>query len=63
MQELVDACERAIKEIKDSEAKKQDELLPICRVPLITSPNEEQLLIQSTTKVCAEIVNITLDDP
>lgn len=42
--ELASACEQAL-------LKKQREAEPICRVPLITSQKEEQLLISSTTKV------------
>lgn len=41
--ELAEYCERALLK-KDPEA--------ICRVPLITSQREEQLLINSSTKVC-----------
>lgn len=40
--ELAESCERAL-------MKKEPE--PICRVPLITSQKEEQLLISSSTKV------------
>lgn len=40
--ELVDSCERAL-------LKKEPE--PICRVPLITSQKEEQILIGASTKV------------
>lgn len=40
--ELADSCERAL-------IKKEPE--PICRVPLITSQKEEQLLISSSAKV------------
>lgn len=42
--ELAGACEQAL-------LKKEREAEPICRVPLITSQKEEQLLINSTTKV------------
>ncbi|CAA9999918.1 unnamed protein product [Nesidiocoris tenuis] len=42
--ELVQACEQAL-------MKKEREAEPICRVPLITSPKEELLLISSTSKV------------
>lgn len=42
--ELVSACEQAL-------LKKERDAEPICRVPLITSPKEEQLLINSTSKV------------
>ena len=41
--ELVNACESALKRHSSAE--------PICRVPLITSPKEEQVLIGSTSKV------------
>lgn len=40
--ELADSCERAL-------VKKEPE--PICRVPLITSQKEEQILIGASTKV------------
>lgn len=40
--ELADSCERAL-------LKKEPE--PICRVPLITSQKEEQILIGASTKV------------
>nr|CAD7429260.1 unnamed protein product [Timema monikensis] len=42
--ELVESCEQAL-------VKKEREAEPICRVPLITSQKEEQLLISSTAKV------------
>lgn len=41
--ELAESCERAL-------LKKEPE--PICRVPLITSQKEEQILIGASTKVC-----------
>lgn len=41
---LVESCEQALK-------FKHREVEPICRVPLITSHKEEQLLINSTSKV------------
>lgn len=41
---LVESCEQALK-------YKHREVEPICRVPLITSHKEEQLLISSTSKV------------
>lgn len=43
--ELIDSCEIALK------MKKEREVEPICRVPLITSQREEQLLISTCTKV------------
>lgn len=46
---LVESCEQALK-------FKHREVEPICRVPLITSHKEEQLLINSTAKVMACIV-------
>lgn len=49
--ELSGACEQALL-IKEREAE------PICRVPLITSQKEEQLLINSTTKVGHEVTLI-----
>lgn len=42
--ELVESCELAL-------MKKEREVEPICRVPLITSQREEQLLISTCTKV------------
>lgn len=44
IEELTDSCQQAL-------AKKEREAEPICRVPLITSHKEEQLLIMSTSKV------------
>lgn len=41
---LVESCEQALK-------YKHREVEPICRVPLITSHKEEQLLISLTSKV------------
>ena len=43
VQELVDLIE--------TQLKRKEELEPICRVPLITSQKEEQILISSTAKV------------
>lgn len=42
--ELAESCEQAL-------LKKERDAEPICRVPLITSQKEEQLLISSTSKV------------
>lgn len=42
--DLADFCDRALQ-------NKQKEPEPICRVPLITSQKEEQLLISSSLKV------------
>lgn len=47
--ELAESCEQAL-------LKKEREAEPICRVPLITSQKEEQLLIGSTTKVFILII-------
>ena len=44
VQDLVDLCEATLK-------MKIDEVEPICKVPLITSPKEEQALVASTSKV------------
>lgn len=44
IEELTDSCQQAL-------SKKEREAEPICRVPLITSHKEEQLLIMSTSKV------------
>ncbi|XP_074641108.1 BTB/POZ domain-containing adapter for CUL3-mediated RhoA degradation protein 3-like [Tubulanus polymorphus] len=49
VQGLVDAAETALK-------KKNEELEPICRVPLITSQKEEQSLIQSTSKPVVKLL-------
>jgi BTB/POZ domain-containing adapter for CUL3-mediated RhoA degradation protein len=42
--ELAESCEQAL-------LRKERDTEPICRVPLITSQKEEQLLISSTSKV------------
>jgi BTB/POZ domain-containing adapter for CUL3-mediated RhoA degradation protein len=42
--DLIESCEMAL-------VKREREAEPICRVPLITSQKEEQLLITSTLKV------------
>lgn len=42
--ELSESCDRALKKL-------EREAEPICRVPLITSLREEQILINSTLKV------------
>ncbi|XP_073983167.1 BTB/POZ domain-containing adapter for CUL3-mediated RhoA degradation protein 3 [Rhodnius prolixus] len=47
--ELVSACEQAL-------LKKERDAEPICRVPLITSPKEEQLLINSTSKPVVKLL-------
>jgi BTB/POZ domain-containing adapter for CUL3-mediated RhoA degradation protein len=45
-------CMQELVEIVDAQVKKSfEELEPICKVPLITSQREEQILISSTTKV------------
>lgn len=44
IEELTEACLQALN-------KKERDAEPICRVPLITSQREEQLLIMSTSKV------------
>lgn len=46
IQELSECCESALR-------KREMDLEPICRVPLITSSKEEQMLINSSTKVCS----------
>lgn len=43
--ELAESCEKAL-------PKKERDVDPICRVPLITSAKEEQVLIGASTKVC-----------
>ncbi|XP_066996641.1 BTB/POZ domain-containing adapter for CUL3-mediated RhoA degradation protein 3 [Anabrus simplex] len=47
--ELAESCEQAL-------MKKEREAEPICRVPLITSQKEEQLLISSTTKPVVKLL-------
>lgn len=47
--ELVESCENAL-------TFKERETEPICRVPLITSQKEEQLLISSTTKPVVKLL-------
>ncbi|XP_014288280.1 BTB/POZ domain-containing adapter for CUL3-mediated RhoA degradation protein 3 [Halyomorpha halys] len=47
--ELASACEQAL-------LKKEREAEPICRVPLITSQKEEQLLINSTSKPVVKLL-------
>lgn len=42
--ELAESCEKAL-------PKKERDVDPICRVPLITSAKEEQVLIGASTKV------------
>lgn len=49
IEELTDSCQQAL-------AKKERDAEPICRVPLITSHKEEQLLIMSTSKVCFHVI-------
>lgn len=44
IEELTESCLQAL-------AKKERDAEPICRVPLITSQKEEQLLIMATAKV------------
>ena len=44
IQGLVDQCQKVLK-------KKQDEYFPVCRIPVITSQREAQLLISSSSKV------------
>lgn len=47
--ELAESCEQALQ-------KKERETEPICRVPLITSQREEQLLISNTTKPVVKLL-------
>lgn len=47
--ELAESCEQALQ-------RKDRETDPICRVPLITSQKEEQLLISSTTKPVVKLL-------
>lgn len=47
--ELVESCEQAL-------LKKERQAEPICRVPLITSQKEEQLLINSTCKPVVKLL-------
>jgi len=50
--ELAESCEQAL-------LKRERDAEPICRVPLITSQKEEQLLISSTSKVVWILIFIT----
>jgi len=50
--ELAESCEQAL-------LKRERDAEPICRVPLITSQKEEQLLISSTSKVAWILIFIT----
>lgn len=47
--ELAKSCEEAL-------LRKKREAEPICRIPLITSQKEEQLLISSTTKPVVKLL-------
>ncbi|XP_031848145.1 BTB/POZ domain-containing adapter for CUL3-mediated RhoA degradation protein 3-like isoform X2 [Nomia melanderi] len=47
--ELAESCEQAL-------LLKEKEAVPICRVPLITSPKEEQFLISNTTKPVVKLL-------
>lgn len=49
IEELTESCQQAL-------AKKERDAEPICRVPLITSQKEEQLLIMATAKVSLRTV-------
>lgn len=49
IEELAESCERAL------DIKKK-EIQPICRVPLITSPSEENYLITSSTKPVVKLL-------
>lgn len=49
IEELTESCQQAL-------AKKEREAEPICRVPLITSHKEEQLLIVSTSKPVVKLL-------
>lgn len=47
--ELIESCEQAL-------LRKEREAEPICRIPLITSQKEEQLLISITTKPVVKLL-------
>lgn len=49
IKELAESCEQAL-------LRKEREAEPICRVPLITSQKEEQLLISNTTKPVVKLL-------
>ncbi len=49
IQGLVDQCQKALK-------KKQDEYFPVCRIPVITSQREAQLLISSSSKPIVKLL-------
>jgi len=51
IEELIESVDRAL-EFK----KKEKELQPICRVPLITSTSEENYLISTSTKPIVKIL-------
>lgn len=53
--ELAESCEKAL-------PKKERDVDPICRVPLITSVREEQVLIGASTKVPYSNITIAADD-
>ncbi|ELU03864.1 hypothetical protein CAPTEDRAFT_179715 [Capitella teleta] len=44
-------------EVVGQQLKSKEELEPICRVPLLTSPREEQILINSTTKPVIKLLS------
>ena len=43
VEELSDAAEKAVRSLREREREAQDTVVPICRVPLITSKKEEQV--------------------
>lgn len=49
MSDLVEVCEGAVRQ-------REPEKDPVCRVPLITSQREEQMLIQSTSKPVVKLL-------
>ncbi|XP_074594293.1 BTB/POZ domain-containing adapter for CUL3-mediated RhoA degradation protein 3 [Brevipalpus obovatus] len=52
IQELIDVIEAKLSNCKDSESLPE----PICRVPMITSPKEEALLISSSSKPVVKLL-------
>lgn len=43
VEELAEACEKSMKDKEAAAAAMMSDVVPICRVPLITSPKEEQV--------------------
>ncbi len=50
VEELSDAAEKAVRSLREREREAQDAVVPICRVPLITSKKEEQVRVANEQK-------------